>query len=174
MSQDELAMQLEGEGVRLIGEDEFVQAGGGRVASNLVDRASQEFVKTFTTKYAELASKEPVYAQLRGLIDMAIVAAFIQRYDYYGRANWDLATFGDEARFPVETYPAPRQVETAVNAVWKGNTLMTPVGGGVSIRPMLALASDNLKLDEAGDLKTLREKADIQTLPKDQWWWDLE
>jgi hypothetical protein len=174
MSQDELAMQLEGEGVRLISEDEFVQASGTRVASNLVDRASQEFVKTFTAKYAELAAKEPVYAQLRNLIDMAIAAAFIQHYDYYGRANWNMALFGDEARFPVETYPAPRQVETAVNAVWKGTTLMTPVGGGVSIRPMLALSSEHLKLDEEGELKTLREQTEIRNLPKDQWWWDQQ
>ena len=153
VSEDELAMALEGEGVKLFSEDQFVQADGARGVSTTVDRASQEFVNTFTAKYAELASKEPVYAQLRNLIDMAIAAAFIQQHDYYGQASWKMEVFGSEERFPVETYPEPKQVETAVNAIWKGNTLMTPVGGGVSIRPMLALASDHVKPDDKGELK---------------------
>ena len=83
-----------------------------------------------------------------------------------------MEVFGSEERFPVETYPEPKQVETAVNAVWKGNTLMTPVGGGVRIQPLLALASDRVKPDEKGALKGLHEQIQIQALPKDQWWWD--
>ena len=165
-------MALEGEGVQLMSEDEFVQANGMRAASGTADRASHEFVSTFTTKYAELAAREPVYAQLRNLIDMSIAAAFIQQQDYYGKASWKMEVLGSEERFPVETYAEPKQVETAVNAVWKGNTLMTPVGGGVSIRPMLALASDRIKPDEKGELKELHEQIQIQTLPKDRWWWD--
>lgn len=172
VSEDQLAMALEGEGVQLMSEDEFVQANGMRAASGTVDRASHEFVSTFTTKYAELAAKEPVYAQLRNLIDMSIAAAFIQQQDYYGKATWKMEVLGSEERFPVETYAEPKQVETAVNAIWKGNTLMTPVGGGVCVRPMLALASDRIKPDEEGELKKLHEQIQIQALPKDRWWWD--
>jgi len=172
VSGDQLAMALEGEGVRLMSEDEFVQANGMRAASGTVDRASHEFVSTFTTKYAELAAKEPVYAQLRNLIDMSIAAAFIQQQDYYGQASWKMEVLGSEERFPVETYAEPKQVETAVNAVWKGNTLMTPVGGGVSIRPLLALATDRVKPDEKGELRELHQQVQIQNLPKDRWWWD--
>ena len=84
---------------------------------------------------------EPVYAQLRNLIDMAIAAAFIQKHDYYGRASWKMEVFGSEEKFPVETYPEPRQVDTAVNVVWKGSTLMTPIGGGVNIQPLEALSA---------------------------------
>jgi len=172
VSEDQLAMALEGEGVQLLSEDEFVQANGERAVSGTVDRASHEFVSTFTTKYAELAAKEPVYAQLRNLIDMSIAAAFIRQQDYYGKASWKMEVLGSEERFAVETYAEPKQVETAVNAVWKGNTLMTPVGGGVSIRPMLALATDRVKPDEQGALKELHQQVQIQNLPKDRWWWD--
>ncbi len=172
VSEDQLAMALEGEGVQLLSEGEFVQANGERAASGTVDRASHEFVSTFTSKYAELAAKEPVYAQLRNLIDMSIAAAFIRQQDYYGKASWKMEVLGSEERFAVETYAEPKQVETAVNAVWKGNTLMTPVGGGVSIRPMLALATDRVKPDEKGELKELHQQVQIQNLPKDRWWWD--
>jgi hypothetical protein len=172
VSEDELAMELEGDGVKLVGEDQLVQAHGGRVVTGQVDRASRTFVNEFTAKYGQLAAKEPVYAQLRNLIDMAIAAAYIQRCDYYGQAGWSMETLGNEDQFPIETFAEPKQVETAVNAVWRGNTLMTPVGGGVNIQPLLALATDRMKLDEEGELKERRVQAEIENLAKDQWWWD--
>ncbi len=172
VSEDEFAMELDGDGVQLISENQFVQDNGIRGVSGSVDRASEQFVRTFTKKYGELAEKEPVYAQLRNLIDMSIVAAFLQQYDYYGQANWTLETFGNEERFPVETYPAPTQVETAVNAIWKGSTLMTPLGGGVNIQPLVALSSDRLTIDEDGELEGLRKQTEIEQVDENRWWWD--
>lgn len=172
MSPDSLAMELQGDGVQLISEDQMVQAGGGRMATGRVDAASQAFVKNFTDRYAELARVEPVYAQMRNLIDMAIAAAFIQKHDYYGRASWKMDVFGNEEKFPVETYPAPTHVESAVNVVWKGMTLTTPIGGGVAIRPLKALSNEHLKTDDDGALKKLRNSIPLDGLAKDQWWWD--
>ena len=172
VAEDELAVALEGDGVKLVGEQELVQAAGNRVATGRVDIASQAFTQAFTQKYAELAAKEPVYAQLRNLIDMAIAAAFIQQQDHYGRIGWDMAVFGNEERFPVETYPEPKQVESAVNVVWKGMTLMTPIGGGVQIQPALALSEGALLKDEEGNVAKLREQIDIQQIDKSVWWWD--
>lgn len=172
VSEDHLAMQLVGDGVKLIGQDEMVTAKGGRVDSTIVDRASQQFVESFTRNYAKLADKSPVYAQLRNLIDMAIAAAFIQRQDYYGQASWKMDVLGNEKHFPVETLHAPAQVETAVNAIWKGNTLMTPIGGGVNIQPRLALNRDRLLPDTNGEVAKQRQQIGIKDIPKDRWWWD--
>jgi hypothetical protein len=172
VSDDDLAMELVGDGVKLVGADEVVRADGSRAAVGNVDRASQAFVTAFTTKYPELADKSPVYAQLRNLIDMVIAAAFMQQQDYYSHAGWKMDVLGREDRFPVETFHAPKQVETAVNAVWKGSTLMTPIGGGVVIHPSLALATDHLLNDEQGQLKDLRKRIKLDALEKGQWWWD--
>ena len=70
---------------------------------------------------------------MRDLIDMTVAAAFIRQENYYSKADWKLELFGDEVRFPVMTYAAPTQVETVVTSVWRGNQLMTPVGGGVTM-----------------------------------------
>jgi hypothetical protein len=172
VSEDELAMELVGQGVKLIGADELVRADGTRVAAADSDAAGNAFTKSFTARYEALADKSPVYAQLRNLIDMAVAAAFIQQQDYYGQADWRMEVFSSEDALAVETYEAPKQVETAVNAIWKGNTLMTPVGGGVNIQPRLALSSDNLLSDEKGEVKSLREQTGIGELAKDRWWWD--
>lgn len=171
VSEDQLAMELVGQGVKLVGADELVTAEGTRVRSTVVDKASQQFTESFTRNYEKLAIKSPVYAQMKNLIDMAIAAAFIQQQDYYGKADWKMEVFGNEELMPVEMHNAPAQVETAVNAIWKGNTLMTPVGGGVSIQVSQALSPSHLIHDE-GEVAESHKQIDIKAVPVDRWWWD--
>jgi len=171
VSEDHLAMELVGDGVKLVGENELVSADGQRRTANGSNRASQAFVTSFTQKYPQLAERSPVYAELRNLIDLAVAAAFIQEEDYCRMAGWEMELFGDEKKFSVETYNVPKMVETAVNAIWKGRRLMTPVGGGVSIHATEALHSDNLLLDSKGAVAKTRK--DLQpNLAPGQWWWD--
>ncbi len=170
-SEDGLAMELVGDGVKLVGEDEVVTAAGQRKVASRANKASQAFVTEFTKKYSILADRSPVYAQLRNLIDLAIAAAYIHQEDLYAKANWPMELFGNEQAFAVETYSIPKTVETAVNAIWKGRRLITPVGGGVTIHPALALQSDNLLPDQRGKVDKLRQQTKIK-LAKGQWWWD--
>ncbi len=171
VSDDGLAMELVGDGVKLVGEDEMVTAGGERRASVGTDRASHSFVTSFTKCYGELADKSPVFAQLRNLMDMSIAAAFIQQEGLYGKSGWTMATFGDEDQFRVETCAAPTQVETVVTSVWKGNRLMTPLGGGVNVQAELALASENVQADHERKLSQARQAVTLELAPG-QWWWD--
>ena len=173
VSEDSLAMQLEGEGVKLVGEDEVVAKDGKRGRSGgRANQASDSFVKAFTKVYPKLAEAAPVYAQLRNCIDMAVAAAFIQHQDYYDLTNWKPEALSDEASFAVETLNPPQQVETAVNALWRGNTLVTPIGGGVQMRPTEALDPNNMLEDEGAKVKGARSAIDLSTLKADQWWWD--
>jgi hypothetical protein len=103
---------------------------------------------------------------------MLLVAALIQKNDFYGQAGWDLAVLGDEKAYPVQTYNAPKQVASAVNSIWKGQRLATPVGGGVQVRANLALDTDNLLTDEKGEVAAARKAVSLSDLPADKWWWD--
>jgi hypothetical protein len=172
VSEDGLAMQMEGWGVKLVGQSEVVQQGGVRQQAEGESKASREFCNSFTALYPKLADLEPVYAQLRNLIDMSVVAAFIQDRDYYQQANWDLGVLGDDARYSVETLETPKQVESAVNVIWKGNALMTPIGGGVHVEPLQALKPDNVKSDDEGQVSKWYGQVSLQDLPAGQWWWD--
>ncbi|MGI9515623.1 MAG: DUF1598 domain-containing protein, partial [Pirellulaceae bacterium] len=131
---DETAMQLVGDGVKLIGADERVATDGTRSSGGGVDRASRNFTRTFTEKYGQLAERSPVFAELRNLMDMTIVAAFIKEMDYYGQAGWDMPLLQDESQLSVETWQTPTHVQPAINGIWKGNQFATPIGGGVSIQ----------------------------------------
>ena len=169
-SQDGLAMELVGDGVKLVGEDELVSADGQRRGRSR-SGASQAFVTSFTKKYPELARQSPVYAELRNLIDLVVAAAYIQQKDYYGKADWEIKLFGNEGAFAVETYNAPRQVESTVAAIWRGRRLMTPIGGGVHIEAAMALKPESSLYDENGMLAKLRNETTLE-LADGQWWWD--
>ncbi len=172
VSEDGMAAEFVGTGVKLVGEDEVVAGNGGRQQTGTQNRASRKFTEGFTKKYAEIAQRSPVYGQLRNCVDMLVAAAFLQKYDLYTQAGWDLATLGDESIYPVETLNAPQQVASAVNSVWKGRQLATPIGGGVQIRPQTALDESNLLADDEGSVQSARNEVSLDDLPADTWWWD--
>lgn len=169
---DETAMQLTGNGVKLIGADERVSANGARSTSGSGDRASRNFTREFTEHYTELAEKSPVYAQLRNLMDMSIVAAFIKEMDYYNQANWKAELFGDESRLPVQAYQAPTSVEPLVNGMWRDGQFAAPIGGGVNIQPTRALTVDNIQVDDIGKIDEVKTSVRLDHLADGQWWWD--
>jgi hypothetical protein len=172
VSEDGLAAEFVGNGVKLVGEDEVVGKDGSRSQAGGQNRASQRFTQGFTDKYGQLADRDPVYAQLRNCIDMLVVAALMQKNDFYGQAGWDLSVLGDEQVYPVQTYNAPKQVASAVNSIWKGARLATPVGGGVQVKATDVLKTENLLADEKGEVDAARKAVPISELPADKWWWD--
>ena len=172
VNEDETAMQLVGNGVKLVGEDESVNAKGDRKRTGSTNRASRAFCGSFTKMYDKLAQQSPLWGELRNLIDMSVTAAFIQEMDFYGKSGWDLGVLGDESKFSVETLEAPRQVAPVANAVWKGNYFMSPIAGGVNIQPRVALNSDQMKVDEKGEIDKLKNEIKLGNLAEGQWWWD--
>lgn len=172
LADDKLAAELVGQGVQLLGEDKLIGVDGSLAAAGArPNKASELFTLGFTRKYPEIAAASPIYAQLRLLIDLSIAAALIRRHNYYAHSGWSATVLRDEERFAVETLPEPQQVDCVVNSLWKGNRLLAPAGGGVSIRPDEALEPENLLPDENRAVSDRREQLARPT-ERDRWWWD--
>ena len=171
VDEDGLAMEMVGDGVKLIGADEAVLADGTRSQAARGNKASTAFVRSFTKKYSELADRSPIFAELRNLIDLTVAAAYMQKEGLYEKAGWNLGFLGDETKLPVQLYNAPEKVDTAVTARWKGNRLMTPVGGGVRIEASMALDADNILADEKGEVAAQHNEVKL-SIPENRWWWD--
>ncbi len=172
VSEDELALELVGQAVKLISQAEMVDTSGGLQKSARRDGASEKFVAGFTRQYPLLAERVPLYAELRNMIDLSVVAAYLRQYNAYARCQWTPDWLLDEAQFVVNSFCAPKQVGTAVTAVWRRSRLMTPVGGGVRIEPAKAFDSDNLLPDEHHALYSLRGSISLDTSEDAPWWWD--
>ncbi|MEZ6080035.1 MAG: hypothetical protein R3C56_31485 [Pirellulaceae bacterium] len=119
-----------------------------------------------------IADNSVVYSQLRNLVDMTIAAAYIQDRDMYQQADWNLGVFADEDQLPVVVLQAPRQVETAINAIMIGSQLVTPIGGGVTIQARYALEQGNIQADQGGQIKHQHDQVKLDGIAADQWWWD--
>jgi hypothetical protein len=172
LAADGLAAELVGQGVQLQAEDKLIGADGSLAGAGArPNKASELFTLSFTRKYAEIAATSPVYAQLRSVIDWAIAAALIRRNDYYAKAGWTAALLRDEASFAIETLAGPQRVQCVVNSVWKGNRLLTPAGGGVSIRADEALSEGNLMSDADRSLETSYKQLGLPA-DAERWWWD--
>ena len=172
VNEDETAMELVGNGVKLVGEDESVAADGQRKRTGSMNRASMTYCASFTRMYPQLVKQAPLWGELRNVIDMSVVAAFMQEKDFYGQAGWEMEVFGDEAKYAVEVLDAPTQVAPVANAVWKGNYFMSPIAGGVNIQPRVALNSDHLKKDNAEAINKTKAEITLSGLVDGQWWWD--
>jgi hypothetical protein len=94
----------------------------------------------------------------------------MQEHDAYGRAAWGAESLRDESVCTIERHVAPTEVQPAINAIQRGNRLVTPIGGGVTVQPKMALDPSNILGDDEGTVAIARgEKLD---LPAGQWWWD--
>ena len=170
MSPDGNAMKIEGQGVKLVGEDEVVtRSGDRRSTAGSQNRASRVFTTSFTQRYEKVATVCPVYAELRNLIDLSIVAAYMRQQDIFGKANWTMPVFGDEGKFAIETSSAPKFAPSACAAYSKGGRLMTPIGGGVEIHPAVALNQENLISNED---KSVEQTKQTVVIPEGRWWWN--
>ncbi|MEC8555091.1 MAG: DUF1598 domain-containing protein [Planctomycetota bacterium] len=170
-SEDGLSMKMVGQGVKLVGEDEVVSGDGSRkVSGRPANLASRGFTTEFTKKFRAISENSRVFSQLRNLVDLTIAAAFIQDRDLYGKSGFDLGVLGSEDKLPVQVLPAPKKVETAINAVMKGSRLITPIGGGVTIEAAKALKKENLQSDSS--IQRVQESVGLDSIPAAQWWWD--
>jgi hypothetical protein len=172
VSPDQHVMRLSGQGVKLVGEQERVAADGSRSAAGRREsRASRSFTEEFTRQYENLAEVSPVFADLRNLFDLSVVAAFIHKQQWYQASGWDQGLLADESRLPVEWRTSPQQVETAVNAIWVGGRLLTPLGGGIHIAPGRMIKSEQTVIDAS--LEQLpADQERVLNIPADRWWWD--
>ncbi len=108
VADDNHAAELVGNGVKLISADELVGSDGTRQQAALSDKASKAFTEEFTKKYADIARATPVYTELRNIIDLAIVAAFLHHQNFRPAADWKMETLLDEGKYSRRDHQCPQ------------------------------------------------------------------
>ncbi len=160
------AWELRGIGVKCLTADDTFNQDGQRTNTRQASPLAQRWADTMTAKYEELAAKEPIFAELRNCIDLAVVSALILKEDLTGRAECELPTLLGERRFAVAEYNLPRQVDSKATAAKKGRNWVITASGGVMIQPwemiQTAKASDSVAAVR-GKAFGARTKT---------WWWN--
>ena len=166
-SPDRTAFEIAGSSVQCKSENQHLQENGERVQTGKSEPLNEMFAKNFTDNYNELAAKEPVFADLKSVFDLALVAALIEREDLDGKTHWTRGAFAVSGAYKTASYNVPKQVDTVVNhRVYKGTDIVVQVAGGVRADVASIVADESLQKESTAAAKP--------ALPAGRWWWDAK
>ena len=169
---DRNAFEIRGPGAKVLSENQLLTAAGRRLRTGGADPLNQEFTHNFTAHFAALSSKYPIYAELRNLFDLALVAAILTSEQLDSRVAWHRAFFGDPQSFVVARGPAARQVESVINhRVVNRKHILAGVSGGVSVDPWSLVERSAIEVTDYGQLRSARGRRP-EPASADAWWWD--
>ncbi|MGE0609652.1 MAG: DUF1598 domain-containing protein [Pirellulales bacterium] len=162
-----LAWEIRGQGVQCMTEDEVIADGGARNQTGKTSPAAKRWADTMTAKYDELAGKDPIFGDLRNIMDLAVVAALISRENLTAKAAVELPLLtGDESSILSAEYAVPKQVPSISKALKKGRHWIISASGGVEIASWQVAE----KQEEDASLADVRQK--VATTESANWWWD--
>ncbi len=167
------AFELRGQGVKVLSENELVDAQGNRSHTGQSDAYTAAFADNFTKAFSDLAAKYPVYAELQNVCDLALACSLMRNLDLPGQAGWQMECFGSTGEYQPSVGNAPKMVESVINQrdLAKGRFVVV-VSGGVRVDPTSLTTKSALVVDRKGNLGSRRGAAAPGELPLTKWWWD--
>ena len=170
---DRNGFEFVGSSVLCQSENQFLNSQGKQVQTGQSEGSNLVFAQTFTTKYEELAKQDIVFADLKNVFDLSLVAAILQHEGAARNVGWDLGVFSNEGSYTTARYDAPTEVDSVVNhRVFRGKDIVVQVAGGVradlgSVIADTRIYREGVRLD--GTVEKSRTRDD---LPANRWWWD--
>lgn len=165
-SDDGLAFELRGRGVKCLAEDEVADAQGRVTGTGSANSIAQKWADLMTEHYDELAAKEPAFGDLRNVMDMCVIAALIAKEQLLTKANCELTTLvGTTSKLGVLPLNSPKTVDSMCSSVKKGDELIV-MSGGVLIASWQA--ADKTELRPA--VGEARQHAKPAVAPGQAWW----
>ncbi|MFN0016812.1 MAG: DUF1598 domain-containing protein [Pirellulaceae bacterium] len=151
-SADGLAWQLRGKGVKVMTEDEV--AINGKVAgTGKTSDAAQKWADNMTAKYDELSVAEPVFGELRNVMDLCVISALIAKENLLAKANLEIPTLlGSDQKLQPHEWNAPTQVSTQCSVTHKARNYIITASGGVDINSW-AIADKTQEVPAVGETR---------------------
>lgn len=164
-SEDGLAFELKGPGVKVMTESDVVE-GGKTKASGKQNSAAKQWADAFTAKYAQLMVKDPVFGELRNLMDLCVITALIHQTDLLGQMNLQLPNLTSDKGVAIAEFNAAKKVSSKCSVTKSGRDYIITASGGVDISSWQVI--ENTKVDPA--VSEIRTKAAAKE-PK-SWYWN--
>jgi hypothetical protein len=153
-------------------ENERLAADGHRIHTGKSDELNRRFARSFTDHFPKLCAKYPIYAELRNLAEMALVAALIREHGLAEQVGWPMLALGDPRVLPVPLAEPPKEVDTVINhRVANRIHVIAGVSGGVRIDPSDLVTRSALTPAPDSRLDTQHNRATPPTT-EIHWWWD--
>ena len=168
VAKDENGMvwELRGQGIKALTENSFFDK-DGNVHRDQGKRNvfAEKWANNLTERFEEVSQAEPVFRDLRNLMDMSVVAAIISKNRMLEKMNLNLdAISSDSVQAP--NRPVPTTVPTEVSFVNILGSYVVTASGGVQVDSWAIAA--NTKVDAA-----LEKTSQLAINSKGgSWWWN--
>ena len=139
----------------------------GRMATQMEsDPLAQQWADAMTAHYDELAIAEPVFGQLRGCMDLALVTAVLASGDLLTHVGLELPMLLDDDAPAARAASRPKTVASQASALRRSRAWVVSVSGGVELDVTHAV--------NAADVQADVREARTDALPDhtNSWWWD--
>jgi hypothetical protein len=164
-SEDGLAWELRGPGVKVMTQDSLFSADGTVTATGRSSAPAQRWADNMTGQYDSLSAKDSVFGELRNLMDMCVMAAVIEKNRLADKAGLSIPLLTDQAsELKLETWNAPKRVPPEVSFLRARNSWIVTASGGVQVESW-QIASQTETSDA---VSVIREKA---TRAGQKFWW---
>lgn len=162
-----LAWQIRGPGVKAMTENDLISATGQVTASGEKNPTAQKWANLMTKHYAELSLKDPVFGQLRGVMDLCVATALIDKEHLLQKAGVDLPMLADDqGKLSFDPFTPATSVPSQCSTTKKGRNWIITASGGVDVDVWGVV--EKVETDAAVD------QTHGASAPQDaaQWWWN--
>lgn len=164
-SEDGLAWEIRGPGVKCMTEDDFIAADGSVKQTGKQNPIAVAWADKMTKLYDQLSVKDPIFGELRNVMDMCVVGALIQKEDMLAKAKLDLPMLlGQQSELKLEKWFAPKQVATQSSFLKAGREYIITASGGVEVTSW-EVASKTEVSEKVGKVRA------AATIPTGKSWW---
>ncbi len=167
-SEDGLAWKLSGQGVKTMTEQDIVAADGTVKGAGKTDKLAELWATKMTESFNELSREMPVFADLRNVMDLTVVATLITQERLAERAGLDLAVLnGQTEAIEPASHSVPKSVDPQCSFIRGRNGWVVTASGGVDLNAFEVV--ENQTTDAA--VSETRSTA-IAAASSDRWWWN--
>jgi hypothetical protein len=133
-SKDRLAWKISGQRVKTMTETEAFDQAGQRKQTGKADPVAKKWADNFTKKIGELAVKDPVFGELRNVMDLCLVAALIESQNLQSLAACDLSSIlGNHGQVETIKLDVAKSLDPQISFLQTAQGLLVSASGGVMI-----------------------------------------
>ena len=133
-SKDRLAWKISGQRIKTMTETEAFDQQGQRKQTGKADPVAKKWAENFTKKIGELAVKDPVFGELRNVMDLCLVAALIESQNLQSLAACDLSSIlGNRGQIETIKLDVAKSLDPQISFLQTAQGFLVSASGGVMI-----------------------------------------
>ena len=166
VSEDGKVWQLRGQGVKTLTDEQYFDQDGNKKAKGTANKLAQKWAASMTDNFEQLSQDQPVFRELRNLMDMSVIAAIIKQDNLAEKLNMNLPGILGHEMVSTPSWNIPQQVPTQCSFVKLSKSWLVTASGGVDV-DSFAVAEKTETVPSLGKLAVLASQRSA-----DNWWWN--